>query len=524
MERDLSNKRMFQDEEAPETGAGSEFGKKLREVSRRKKFGFVPREFKLEDQPWLLRVNGKAGRKFKGQKKGGVTDNACYYIFTQCPDGAFEAFPVHTWYNFSTVARHRTLTAEEAEEEWDRRNKVVNHFSIMLQRRLKDQDRDDGEDEEEEKEKGKGKGKGKAKGKKKSSELKIHDLEDDLEMSSTDESEESEEGGEERRGEERRARGEESEEEGIDEASDSSEESEEEKKEEKKEDEEEEEDEEEGKKTPVQQEKKKKKGTGAGRKGAPLRVPSGRGSTRSPVGTRLRSESRRNEAPLRVPSERGSARSPVGTRLRTESRRNEAPHGVPSERGSARSPVGTRLRTESRRNEAPHGVPAVLVSLQRKKTPPKRPGGKGSAGSSRSGSRPGTPSLDSGSTSSTLHAVRDPHWRALRRGGADGPRIRAPRSVEECRLQTLLLQVRELGLGYDSEETVLFKYCSGGCPRTRTNHDLALSVLLQRRAVHAHHSAPCCRPTRHEDVAFLDSAYQWHKVEQLSAAECGCVG
>ncbi|XP_041091580.1 persephin [Polyodon spathula] len=109
-------------------------------------------------------------------------------------------------------------------------------------------------------------------------------------------------------------------------------------------------------------------------------------------------------------------------------------------------------------------------------------------------------------------------------GGADGLRGRAPRSVEECRLQTLLLQVRELGLGYDSEETVLFKYCTGGCPRTRTNHDLALSALLQRRAIHAHHSAPCCRPTRHEDVAFLDSAYQWHKVEQLSAAECGCVG
>ncbi|MGH0186485.1 UNVERIFIED_CONTAM: hypothetical protein FKN15_021863, partial [Acipenser sinensis] len=263
MERDLSNKRMFQDEEAPETGAGSEFGKKLREVSRRKKFGFVPREFKLEDQPWLLRVNGKAGRKFKGQKKGGVTDNACYYIFTQCPDGAFEAFPVHTWYNFSTVARHRTLTAEEAEEEWDR-----------------------SEDDEPEKMKP-NKGQNVPKG--------------------------------------------------IDEASDSSEESEEEKKEEKKEDEEEEEDEEEGKKTPVQQEKKKKKGTGAGRRGAPL--------------------------------------------------------GVPSERGSARSP--------------------------RKKTPPKRPGGKGSAGSSRAGSRPGTPSLDSGSTSSTLHAAaskleqggRDPHWR-----------------------------------------------------------------------------------------------------------------
>lgn len=58
--------------------------------------------------------------RFKGQKKGGVTENASYYIFTQCPDGAFEAFPVHAWYNFTPVAKHRTLTAEEAEEEWGR--------------------------------------------------------------------------------------------------------------------------------------------------------------------------------------------------------------------------------------------------------------------------------------------------------------------------------------------------------------------------------------------------------------------
>lgn len=53
-----------------------------------------------------------------------------------------------------------------------RRNKVLNHFSIMQQRRLRDQD-----EEEEEKEK---------KAKKKGGELKIHDLEDDLELSSED--------------------------------------------------------------------------------------------------------------------------------------------------------------------------------------------------------------------------------------------------------------------------------------------------------------------------------------------------
>uniref|UniRef100_A0A4X2MDB2 Transcription initiation factor IIF subunit alpha n=1 Tax=Vombatus ursinus TaxID=29139 RepID=A0A4X2MDB2_VOMUR len=183
MERDLSNKKIYQEEEMPESGAGSEFNRKLRDEARRKKYGIILKAFKAEDQPWLLKVNGKTGRRFKGVKKGGVTENTSYYIFTQCPDGAFEAFPVHNWYNFTPVARHRTLTAEEAEEEWERRNKVLNHFSIMQQRRLKDQDHD--EEEEEHKEK---------KSRKKASELRIHDLEDDLEMSSDDSSGSGEEG------------------------------------------------------------------------------------------------------------------------------------------------------------------------------------------------------------------------------------------------------------------------------------------------------------------------------------------
>lgn len=63
MERDLSNRRMYGEEETPEGAAGSEFGKKQREEARRKKFGIVTREFKVEDQPWILKVNGKAGRR-----------------------------------------------------------------------------------------------------------------------------------------------------------------------------------------------------------------------------------------------------------------------------------------------------------------------------------------------------------------------------------------------------------------------------------------------------------------------------
>lgn len=55
---------------------------------------------------------------------------------------------------------------------------MVNHFSIMLQRRFREQER--GDEDEEEGEKG---GKKKKKGGR-GGDLRIHDLEDDLEMSS----------------------------------------------------------------------------------------------------------------------------------------------------------------------------------------------------------------------------------------------------------------------------------------------------------------------------------------------------
>ncbi|XP_020654399.3 general transcription factor IIF subunit 1 isoform X1 [Pogona vitticeps] len=370
MERDLSNKKIYQEEELPESGAGSEFNRKLREEARRKKYGIILKEFKPEDQPWILKVNGKAGRKFKGVKKGGVTENTSYYIFTQCPDGAFEAFPVNNWYNFTPIAKHRTLTAEEAEEEWERRNKVLNHFSIMQQRRLKDQ----GEEEEEEKEK---------KGKKKGGDLKIHDLEDELEMSS-DDSDFSDADGEKpakpkkkapQTKKKKKAKGSDDEAfedsddgdfegqevdymsdgsgssleevpdkpkvsneedipKGIDEANESSEESEEEKPVEEKEEEEEE------KKAPTPQDKKKKKGE----------------------------EDNSDESETSEDSD------------------------IDSEASSA-------------------------LFMTKKKTPPKKER-KGSASSSQGNSRPGTPLVDAGSTSSTLRAAANKLEQGKRQAGS----------------------------------------------------------------------------------------------------------
>ncbi|XP_062827578.1 persephin [Anolis carolinensis] len=92
-----------------------------------------------------------------------------------------------------------------------------------------------------------------------------------------------------------------------------------------------------------------------------------------------------------------------------------------------------------------------------------------------------------------------------------------------CRLRSLLVRIKDLGLGYNSEETILFKYCSGSCPKARSNHDLTLLSLLQKSEILALGDL-CCRPTYYEDVAFLDDNHQWHKVEKLSASACSCVG
>ncbi|XP_055074090.2 persephin [Misgurnus anguillicaudatus] len=106
--------------------------------------------------------------------------------------------------------------------------------------------------------------------------------------------------------------------------------------------------------------------------------------------------------------------------------------------------------------------------------------------------------------------------------------IRSPRSVDSpCALHSILLQVRDLGLGYDSDEAVPFKYCSGSCPRIATNHDLTLTNLLQSgvlQYIGQWHHQSCCRPTHHEDMVFLDNSHRWHKVDKLSAAACACMG
>lgn len=62
----------------------------------------------------------KIDSRFKGIREGGVGENAAYYVFTHAADGAIEAYPLCEWYNFQPINRYKSLTAEEAEQEFGR--------------------------------------------------------------------------------------------------------------------------------------------------------------------------------------------------------------------------------------------------------------------------------------------------------------------------------------------------------------------------------------------------------------------
>lgn len=186
MERENNMKEFKADEDLPKFGAGSEFGREQREESRRKKYGIMTKKYNPEDQPWILKLNGKGGKKYKGIREGGVTENASYYVFTQAADGTFEAYPVAEWYNFTPIQRYKALSAEEAEEEFGRRDKVLNYFSIMVRKRLQKETAEE-EDEDGEKQNNKKKNKKQAK------DFKISDMDDWARDSSDSENAEEEE-------------------------------------------------------------------------------------------------------------------------------------------------------------------------------------------------------------------------------------------------------------------------------------------------------------------------------------------
>ncbi|XP_077306831.1 artemin [Lithobates pipiens] len=99
---------------------------------------------------------------------------------------------------------------------------------------------------------------------------------------------------------------------------------------------------------------------------------------------------------------------------------------------------------------------------------------------------------------------------------------------KDCSRQSLRVRVRDLGLGFDSEEWITFYYCSGSCQQQRNTYDITLTSMLKHKLInHGAHGRvsnhPCCRPTSYENVAFMDINHNWQVVQKLSAANCSCV-
>ena len=76
-----------------------------------------------------------------------MNKSSAYYVLMKSPEGFFEAHPINAWYNFNSSIPYKTLNVEEAEERFSKRDKTMNHFAIMTQKRLKDKEEEGAEEE-----------------------------------------------------------------------------------------------------------------------------------------------------------------------------------------------------------------------------------------------------------------------------------------------------------------------------------------------------------------------------------------
>ena len=63
LERQVITKTVEEAEELPETGEGSEYGRKRREEARRRRRGYRARTANPDDQPWVLKERKKGGKQ-----------------------------------------------------------------------------------------------------------------------------------------------------------------------------------------------------------------------------------------------------------------------------------------------------------------------------------------------------------------------------------------------------------------------------------------------------------------------------
>ena len=61
---------MKEDEKIPESGEGSEYGRKWREEARKRKRGYASRKEDPDEMPWVLKEKKRGGAQYVGMKGG----------------------------------------------------------------------------------------------------------------------------------------------------------------------------------------------------------------------------------------------------------------------------------------------------------------------------------------------------------------------------------------------------------------------------------------------------------------------
>ncbi|XP_071373370.1 glial cell line-derived neurotrophic factor isoform X2 [Centroberyx affinis] len=111
--------------------------------------------------------------------------------------------------------------------------------------------------------------------------------------------------------------------------------------------------------------------------------------------------------------------------------------------------------------------------------------------------------------------------------GGRGEKGRERTSVQSrgCLLKEVHLNVTDLGLGYQTKEELIFRYCSGPCAEAETNYDKILNNLTHNKKLDKDTpSRTCCRPIAFDDdLSFLDDNVVYHTLKKHSARKCGCV-
>lgn len=139
-------------------------------------------------------------------------------------------------------------------------------------------------------------------------------------------------------------------------------------------------------------------------------------------------------------------------------------------------------------------------------------------------------SFTEGELQHVVETLLDKKRRKSRRLGENqSRRTKRARRPKPCSIREMELTVSELGLGYDSDETVLLRYCSGKCTAHRHNYDITMEHMMRtgfkkKGRKDKVSNGPCCRPTAFEkDFSFLDNKSRYHTIQNVSAKHCGCV-